>query len=106
MIGSVVESPGALLAGLGIVVLGYLIKYREWTVLVASYDASSDVPKTVAADVVGGMAIRVGVATAVFGVIAAVVSIPEVAVLAFAVVVGFGAVRAVYRLRTYQPAAT
>lgn len=106
MIEAVAESPTALLAGLGIVVLGYLIKYREWTVLIAGYDTSSDVPRTVAADIVGNLAIRVGVATAAFGVLAALVSIPEAVAVVFVAVVGLGAVRAIYRLRTYRPAAT
>lgn len=104
MIGSVMESPEALLAGLGIVVLGYLIRYRERTVLIAGYDASSEVPKSVAANIVGNLAIRVGVATAVFGVLAAVTSIPEAIVAGFVAIVVLGTARSIYRLQTYQPA--
>ncbi|WP_276255518.1 hypothetical protein [Halomontanus rarus] len=104
MIDSVIESPEALLAGVGIVVLGYLIKYREWTFLIAGYDASSKVPQSVAANIVGNLAIRVGVATSVFGVVAAVASIPEAIVFAFVAIIALGATREIYRLQTYQPA--
>lgn len=104
MIDAILESPGALLAGLAILGLGYLIKYREWTVLIAGYDESTDLPRPVAADIVGSLAIRIGIATALFGVLAAVVSVPEAIAAAFLAIVVFGVARAIYRLQTYRPA--
>lgn len=104
MFGAILESPEALLAGLGILILGYLIKYREWMFLIAGYDASTEVPKLVAASIVGNLAIRVGIATMLFGVFTAGTSIPEAIAFAFAVIVLFAATRAIYRLQTYQAA--
>ncbi|AHG02271.1 hypothetical protein HALLA_20430 (plasmid) [Halostagnicola larsenii XH-48] len=104
MIEAILESPEALLAGLGIFILGYVIKYREWSFLIAGYDASTEVSKSVAASVVGNLAIRVGIATMLFGVFAAGSSIPEAVAFAFAAFVLLAAARAIYRLQTYQTA--
>lgn len=104
MIEAILESPEALLAGFGIALLGYLIKYREWTFLIAGYDASTEVPKSVAASIVGNLAIRVGIATMLFGVFAAVTSIPQAIAFAFSVLILVAVARAIYRLQTYQAA--
>ncbi|MBZ6495987.1 DUF3784 domain-containing protein [Natrinema longum] len=106
MIESLAESPETVLVGLGTVLLGYLIKYREWTFLIAGYDTSTDVPKGVAANIVGNLAIRVGVATIAFGLVAAGRSVPEAVALAFAAIVLLGAGRTIYRLQTYQKTPT
>lgn len=102
MIEAVLQSPEALLAGFAILILGYLIKYQEWTFLIAGYDASTEVPKSLAANIVGNLAIRVGVATMLFGVFAAVTSIPQAVAFAFAALIFLTVARAIYRLQTYQ----
>jgi len=54
-------------AGL-VLVVGYLIRYRERVSLIAGYDPDSDVPPAVAGRVVGNAMLRVGVGTGIVGV--------------------------------------
>jgi hypothetical protein len=88
----------ALLVG-----LGALVRFREWTFLVAGYDATSPVPEEVAANVVGNLLLRVGLASAAVGVVAATVGASTLLVTVYTVAVLFAVVRVVYRLNTYTP---
>ncbi|WP_248896257.1 hypothetical protein [Haloplanus halobius] len=54
--------PSAALSWLGagvlLLILGSLIRFREWTVPIAGYDETSPVPAAVAADAVGSTVLR------------------------------------------------
>jgi len=89
---------GALLAA-----LGALIKFRQWTFLVAGYDRSSSVPKEVVADVVGSTVLRIGLAAIGLGVAFTLVDAPSYVATLFEAVVVFAVARLLYRLRTYSP---
>jgi len=93
-----------LATGAFVAALGALIRFRNWTFLVAGYDDSTDVPEDVVASVVGNMALRVGIAVAAFGVVASYVDPPTYLALVVGVAVVAEAARAVYRLNTYAPA--
>lgn len=106
MIEGLIGSPEGLLIGIVTLLLGYLIKYQEWTFLIAGYDDSSRVPKHVAADIVENFAIRVGIAVASFGAIVAVASVPEAIILACVAIIVLGTPRVIYRLHTLSPSAS
>lgn len=63
---------GALLS-----VLGVLIRFREWTFLVAGYDRTSPVPDEVVANVAGNTVLRIGLAALALGVVTALVDAPS-----------------------------
>lgn len=91
----------AVLVGIVVLITGYLIKYREWTFLIAGYDTSVDVPPAVAGDIVGSFTIRAGVAVVALGVITAVVTLSDLLVLILTGILVIGVIRVIYRLRTY-----
>lgn len=98
--------PGALEAvavGVVVVIVGYLIRFREWTFLIAGYDRTSVVPPEVAADVVGSTVLRIGVVTIAFGVAIAAGGGSRLLEVVFAAVVVVAVARIVYRLHTYTP---
>jgi hypothetical protein len=88
----------ALLVG-----LGALVRYRQWTFLIAGYDDTSPVPEEVAANVVGNLLLRVGLASAAVGAVAATVGASTLLVTVYTVAVLFAVARVVYRLNTYTP---
>jgi len=90
---------GALL-----VVLGYLIRFRQWTFLVAGYDETSRLPDGAVANIAGNTVLRLGLATLGLGVVFALADPPAYLPLVFGVVVLVAVVRLLYRLRTYAPA--
>jgi hypothetical protein len=89
---------GALL-----VALGALIKFRQWTFLIAGYDRTSSVPEEVAADLVGNTVLRIGVAAGVIGAFVTFTSAPSYLGTIFEVVVLVAVARLLYRLHTYTP---
>jgi len=105
MIGELSAVVGWFGVGGVLLAFAYLIKIREWTWLIAGYDASVDVPQKVAAAIVGNFLGRVGVASFVIGITTA---IPGSSIgtgglsLVFAVVVAIDSMRVVYRLNTYE----
>lgn len=90
------------LGGVGatILVVGYLIRFREWTFLVAGYDPGAGVDPEYVARVVGNTVIRVGLATLAVGVVAAFGVTSPFVWAAFAVAVAIAVARTVYRVRT------
>ncbi|SEO24444.1 hypothetical protein SAMN05216388_101012 [Halorientalis persicus] len=86
-----------------LLVLGYLIRFREWTFLLAGYDETSPVPSAVAANVAGNTVLRIGVAALVVGGAYAVTNPPASLSGLFAAVVVLDVARLIYRLNTYSP---
>lgn len=84
-----------------LLVIGYLIAYREATMLVAGYDESSDVPADVAAELVGTLTLGVGVATAAVGVALTLTDAFGLVVVGYTALVVAATVATVYRLWTY-----
>ncbi|MFB6083358.1 MAG: hypothetical protein ABEJ94_03840 [Halorientalis sp.] len=93
-------------AGALLLVFGYLIRFREWTFLLAGYDETSPVPAAVAASVAGNAVLRIGVAALVVGGAYAVADPPSVLSAIFTVAVLFEVARLLYRLNTYTPDGT
>lgn len=83
-------------------VLAYLIKVREWTFLIAGYDETVNIPRGLAANVVGNFILRVGIAAVVIGVVGTVMEISNLGLI-FAAVVIIDLIRVIYRLNTYVP---
>ena len=90
-------------AGALLLVLGYLIRFREWTFLLAGYDETSPVPAEVAANVAGNTVLRIGVAALVVGGAYAVANPPAYLSGIFAAIVVLDVARLIYRLNTYSP---
>ena len=97
---------GALtvLVGLGVLVLGSLIKFRGWTFLLAGYDPNAVTDEAALADLAGGTVIRIGLAVVVFGIVTAVGVTSPLLDTIFALVVLVAAVRLVYRVRKHTMA--
>jgi len=90
-------------AGAFLLVLGYLIRFREWTFLLAGYDETSPVPSEVAASVAGNTVLRLGLAAVVVGGAFAVADPPAYLSGVFAALVVLEIGRLLYRLNTYSP---
>jgi len=106
MVGISSEAIGAVGTGGVVLIIGYLIKYRHWTFLIAGYDQSRSVPDDVVAEIAGSSVLRIGIATVAWGVIEVVTTPPDYLGLLFAAAV-IGAVgRLVYRLNTTASNAT
>lgn len=89
--------------GAVLTVLGALVKFRQWTFLLAGYDRTSPVPDEVVADVAGNTVLRIGLATLGLGVAFTVADPPSYLGTVFAAAVLLAVARLVYRLRTYAP---
>lgn len=90
---------GAVLA-----VLGALVKFREWTFLLAGYSSStSPVPDEVVADVAGNTILRIGLAAVGLGVAFTLAEPPSYLTTVFEVAVLLAVGRLLYRLHTYTP---
>jgi hypothetical protein len=70
MVGGVPVDLGWVVAGLLLLTLGYLIRGRGWSFLVAGYDDAAAIPEDVVTSAVGNLALRVGILSLVVGVIA------------------------------------
>ncbi|WP_115862816.1 hypothetical protein [Halorussus litoreus] len=89
---------GALL-----VALGALIKFRQWTFLLAGYDQTSPVPDDFVADVAGNTILRIGLAAVGLGVAFTLADPPSYLATVFEVAVLLAVGRLIYRLHTYAP---
>ncbi|EMA46761.1 DUF3784 domain-containing protein [Halococcus saccharolyticus] len=102
----VLPESGALtvLVGLGVLVLGYLIKFRGWTFLLAGYDPNAVTDEAALADLAGGTIIRIGLTVVVFGIVTAVGATSSLLDTVFAIAILVAAVRLVYRVRKHTTA--
>ena len=83
--------------------LAYLIRVREWTFLIAGYDASVDIPEVIAANIVGNFLARAGIAALAIGIVAVTTTVDMNTIgLMFAVLLVIDLLRVVYRLNTYE----
>ena len=89
-------------AGAFVTPLGYLIKFRGWTFLVAGYDDSASVPGDVVADAAGSTVLRVGLATIGYGLVVGFAEPSDLVGLLFAAAVLLAVGRLIYRLNTYE----
>lgn len=89
---------GAVLAA-----VGALIKFRQWTFLIAGYDRTSPVPEEAVADIAGNTVLRIGLAAVAVGAVFAFADPPSYLGAVFGVVVVLAVARLVYRLNTYAP---
>ncbi len=96
------ESVGVALVGVVVAFAGYLIKYRNWTFLVAGYDDSVDVPEDAVADMAGNTVLRVGIAVVAYGALIAADLASSTLELLFGAAVVAAVVRLIYRLNTYD----
>lgn len=100
------EALQAIGTGAVVLVFGYLIRYHQWTVLIAGYDASSPLAEEVIADIVGSALLRIGVATVGWGVLEALTTPPDYLGLVFAAAVLLAIGRVLYRIHTFTPETT
>lgn len=100
------EAVQAVGTGVVVVLIGYLIRFRQWTVLIAGYDASSPLADEVIADIVGSSLLRIGVATIAWGVLEALTTPPNYLGLIFAAAVLLEIGRVLYRIHTFTPETT
>lgn len=97
---TVLDTPGTIFVGVGLLVLGSLIRFRQWTFLIAEYNESTDIPRAVAATLVGNFFLRVGIVALVFGyVLTQAYASPWLAPL-FGILVTLDTGRLVYRFST------
>ncbi|EMA55667.1 MULTISPECIES: DUF3784 domain-containing protein [Halococcus] len=96
-----VSSALTVLVGLGVLVIGYLIKFRGWTFLLAGYDPTAVTDEAALADLAGGTIIRISLAIVVFGIVTAVGATSSLLETLFALAVLVAAVRLVYRIRKH-----
>lgn len=90
-----------VLIGIGILVAGYLIKFRGWTFLLAGYDPNAVTDEEALADLAGETILHIGLAVIAFGgAVAAELTRPVVEGI-FAVAILIAAGRLIYRARAY-----
>jgi len=92
-----------LAAGGIVTAAGILVKYFQWTFLLAGYDGQSAVPDDVIAEIAGNTIFRVGLALIVFGGLASVTKPPTYLSTIFEVVIAVAVIRMIYKLNTYTP---
>lgn len=99
------ESTALQWIGVGtvLVLVGGLVKYRQWTFLLAGHNGQSAVPETVIAEMAGNTVLRIGIATAAFGVLASVTTPPGYLSAIVGLAIAAAVVRLLYRLNTYTP---
>lgn len=90
-----------LVVGIGVLVLGYLIKFRGWTFLLAGYDPSAVTEEEALADLAGGTILRIGLAVIVFGGISAAGLTTPIIEGVFAIVIILAVAQLIYRSRAY-----
>ncbi|QLH76213.1 DUF3784 domain-containing protein [Halosimplex rubrum] len=83
--------------------VGYLIAVRGWTFLVAGFDRTSAADPEAVGDIVGNAVIRVGVALAVVGALAAAGRAPDLLYTALAAVILLVVARTLYRVNVVVP---
>jgi hypothetical protein len=93
-------------AGILLVIIGTLIKFRGWTFLVAGYDEFSSVPANTVANLAGNTILRIGIAALVLGGLIAITEITPYLPTVFGVIVLLDVARLIYRLNTYSPSNT
>ena len=94
-----------LAAGILLLILGVLIKFRGWLFLLAGYDESSSVPDNVVQDIAGNTVLRVSIAALVVGVLMSVINPPSYLDLLVGIVIILDMLRMIYRLNTWSPQA-
>jgi hypothetical protein len=90
-----------IVVGVGILILGYLIKFRGWTFLLAGYDPDAITDEDAVADLAGGTIMRISIAVIVFGAITATGTTTPVLETIFGVVILVAVARLIYRMRKY-----
>jgi len=94
-----------LAAGILLLILGVLIKFRGWLFLLAGYDESSSIPDNVVQDIAGNTVLRVSIAALVVGVLMSVMNPPSYLDLLVGIVIILDMLRMIYRLNTWSPQA-
>ncbi|MFC5279050.1 DUF3784 domain-containing protein [Halorubrum rubrum] len=103
MLGSPSLSVEWIAVGCLLTIVGWLIRFRGWTFLLAGYDGTSSVPDEVVAEVAGNTVLRIGLAGIAVGVVVALVDAPAFLPTVYAIAVLFAVARLLYRLHTYTP---
>ncbi len=102
-----IELPSMAMQWFGVgalfVVLGYLIKFRGWTFLLAGYDSTSPIPDDVIADIAGNTVLRIGIAALILGAVITLADTPSYLPTIFEAAVLLAVARLLYRLHTYTP---
>lgn len=91
----------AILSGIGVLVLGYLIKFHGWTFLLAGYDPNAVTDEEALVNLAGGTVMRIGVAVIAFGALSAAELTTPIIAGIFAAVILIATVRLIYRTRKY-----
>jgi hypothetical protein len=90
-----------IVVGVGILILGYLIKFRGWTFLLAGHDPNNVTDEDALSDLAGGTVLRVGIVVLVFGGLVAAGLTTPILETAVAVAILIVVVRYIYRARKY-----
>jgi hypothetical protein len=94
-----------LAAGLFLLILGVLIRFRGWLFLLAGYDESSSVPDDVVQVIAGNTVLRVSIAALVVGVLMSVMNPPSYLGVLVGIAIVLDVLRMIYRLNTWTPQA-
>ena len=94
-----------LAAGILLLILGVLIKFRGWLFLLAGYDESSSIPDNVVQDIAGNTVLRVSIAALVVGVLMSVMNPTSYLGVLVGIVIVLDVLRMIYRLNTWTPQA-
>lgn len=90
-----------ILVGVGVLFLGYLIKFRGWTFLLAGYDPNTVTDEDALADLAGGTLLRISIVIIVFGGLTAAGLTAPILEPIIAVVIIIAVLRLIYRSRRY-----
>lgn len=90
-----------IISGIGVLILGYFIKFHGWTFLLAGYDPNAITDEEGLADLAGGTIMRIGLAVIIFGGIAAARLTTPIVTAIFTVVILIATGRLIYRARRY-----
>lgn len=93
-----------LAAGGIVVVLGYLVRFRQWTFLLAGHDGQSAVPEDVIAEMAGNTLLRTGLAVFGLGIVFTFRTPPQLLVYLVEAAIAVAVIRMLYKLNTYSPA--
>jgi hypothetical protein len=90
-----------IVVGIIVLILGYLVKFRGWTFLLAGYDPTRITDEDALADLAGGTLLRIGLVIISFGGLAAVGLTSPLIESLVAVAILIAVARLIYRSRRY-----
>lgn len=92
-------------AGILLLILGVLIRFRGWLFLLAGYDESASVPDDVIQNIAGNTVLRISIAAFVVGTLMSLMNPPSYLGALVGGVIVLDVLRMIYRLNTWSPQA-